>query len=285
VIANAAPSPPAVRRPDPTTANAGAATCTLGVAVVLGPHGQGNAVLAFDARGGIAAWKSAPSTLSLQALGNDGKRVGNATTLAISETLEPHAIYAVGAGFVVLLRRWGWETKDLAWFGVVVERTGATASGAVDLQLADLDITAAQVTTDRTIALTVGPGYISKNQQQPVRGHLLEIAGTGITSSPSATLAGTDPQAPDAIDFDVTNGAVPPPRGPGGTIYEAMGQPILNRTLGGKRVGNPIDLEFRGNPIAHSMNISPYIVWSGTHFLYPFWETDVVRILPIDCRP
>ena len=62
-----------------------------------------------------------------------------------------------------------------------------------------------------------------------------------------------------------------------------MGRPILTRTLDGKRVGDPIELEFRGNPIAHSMNISSDITWSGTRFLYPFSDGD--RLLPIDCRP
>jgi hypothetical protein len=285
VIANvAAPAPVAAqRRADPTAANAGAKTCTLGNAIVLGPHGQGHAVLAFDSLGGLAAWKSGPAAISLQAIGSDGAKLGNGTTVVVAEALEPHRAYAVGGGFVVLVRRWEWQTKDLGWYGIVVNHAGTTATAALDLQLADLDITAAQVTGDR-IALTVGPGYISKNSKQPVRGHTLDIAPAGITSSPSATLAGSDPRAPDALDFDVTNGAVPPPPGRGGKIYEAMGRPILTRTLAGKRVGDPIDLEFRGNPIAHSMNISSDIAWSGTHFVYPFSD-DVDRLLPIDCRP
>lgn len=285
VIANTAPPVPAAsqRRPDPTAANAGAKTCTVGNAIVLGPHGQGHAVIAFDSLGGLAAWKSGPAAISLQAIGTDGAKVGSGTKVVVAEALEPHAVYPVGGGFVVLVRRWEWQTKDLAWYGIVVDHSGTTATGALDLQLADFDITAAQVTGDR-IALTVGPGYISKNPKQPMRGHTLEIAPAGITSSPSATQAGSDPRAPDALDFEVTNGAVPPPPGPGGRIIEAMGRPILTRSLAGKRVGDPIELEFRGNPIAHSMNISSDIAWSGTHFLYPFAD-DGDRLLPIDCRP
>ncbi len=284
VIGNTAPAPAASqRRADPTAANAGAKTCTIGNAIVLGPHGQGHAVLGFDSLGGLAAWKSGPAEISLQAIASDGTKVGTGTTVVVAEALEPHVVHAVGGGFVVLVRRWEWQTKDLAWYGIVVDHAGSTSTGALDLQLADLDITAAQVTGAR-IALTVGPGHISKNPQQPVHGHSLEIAPAGITSSPSTTQAGTDPRAPDVLDFEITNGAEPPPHGPGGRINEAMGRPILTRTLAGKRVGDPIELEFRGNPIANSMNISNDITWSGTHFLYPFAD-DGDRLLPIDCRP
>ena len=284
VIANTAPvAPPSQRRADPTAANAGAKTCAIGNAVVLGPHGQGHAVLAFDSLGGLAAWKSGPAAISLQAISADGVKVGTGTTIVVAEALEPHVVYAVDGGFVVLVRRWEWQTKDLAWYGIVVNHGGTTATGALDLQLSDLDIIAAQVTGAR-IALTVGPGSLSKNPQQPVRGHTLEISPAGITSSPSATQAGNDPRAPNVLDYEVTNGAEPPPHGPGGRIIEAMGRPILTRSLAGKRVGDPIALEFRGNPIAHSMNISSDITWSGTHFLYPFAD-DGDRLLPIDCRP
>lgn len=41
------------------------------------------------------------------------------------------------------------------------------------------------------------------------------------------------------------------------------------------------------------MHIDDRIFWSGTHFIYPFWDDDggpshdtyVERLLPIDCHP
>jgi hypothetical protein len=94
----------------------------------------------------------------------------------------------------------------------------------------------------------------------------------------------------DAVAFEITNGAVPPPPGPGGRIIEAMGRPMLERQHAGRRVGDTTALEWRGNPIAHSMNVSTAVAWSGTHFIYPFWDADrgdayIVALLPIDCRP
>lgn len=96
----------------------------------------------------------------------------------------------------------------------------------------------------------------------------------------------------DGIAFTVINAAVPLPSS-GGTIYEPMGRPVLERTHDGRPVGEPLSLEWQGNPIAYGISIHDYVVWSGTHFLYPFSESDfgpthdkyVEVLLPIDCRP
>jgi len=92
------------------------------------------------------------------------------------------------------------------------------------------------------------------------------------------------PLIPDsAILAEVHNAAVPPPRGPKGTIYEALGMPMLERTHYGKRL-EPLFLEWHGSGTGvHGMNVDPHIFWSGTHFLRPFAEDGTLYILPVDC--
>lgn len=90
----------------------------------------------------------------------------------------------------------------------------------------------------------------------------------------------------DGLSAEVVNLAVPPPLGPDGTIFEPTGEPALRRTLAGKPFGQLVRLEWRGNPVGtHAMNVDPTIFWSGTHFLYPFREKNVVYLLPVHCRP
>lgn len=76
-----------------------------------------------------------------------------------------------------------------------------------------------------------------------------------------------------------------------GRIIEAAGRPVLERTFDGHAVGDDLVLEWRGNPISHGMSVEYDVVWSGTHFIYPFWESagppddDYLQLLlPIDCR-
>ncbi len=320
----------------PTLATAGAKTCTAGEPIVLGPHGEGDAVLGFDPTGGLVAWKRDKGVLAVQALGLDGKPIGPGATVDVAEGIEPKRVFALGDSFVVLLQRWDWQTPDLAWWGVVVGRDGRTARPPVDLGLRHFAIHVAQVTGDHAIALVVGAAAYTKNATDPARWQTLATAASGVLTSTSASLgqrdlggewieadldgargwivvrdgrrdadgffdgarkpaAGAIALQPDnALDVHVTNAARPPPspRGPNVTIIEPMGRPMLERERLGQPVGEPLALERDGNPIAHGMHISTDLAWSGTHFIYPFWDDDggpthdkyVVRLLAIDCR-
>jgi hypothetical protein len=280
----------------PTMATAGAQACTIGDAVLLGPHGGAHAVLAFDRTGGLAAWKREKAVLALQPVALDGKKLGPQSNVVVREDIEPLWIYALGTSFVVLLRKWDWQSKELNWWGVVVDRTGRAVKPPAEIGLADMDIGEGEVLDQRRIRLHVGPGYASKNQNSPARWQTLTITRTGLASSVIAADQADLVVAaePGAVAFHVTNRAVPPGgRGPGGMVIEAMGRPVLERTHAGTKVGEALDIMWHGNPIAHGMNIESYIVWSGTHFLYPFYADDggpthdkyAESLLPIDCRP
>jgi hypothetical protein len=238
---NTVPRPaPSVRPVPPTLATAGATTCSLDDAVVLGPHGGSDVVVGFAASGGLAVWISAPGVLSIQALTSDGAKFGTGYTAAIQTDVEPFAIEPRGDSYAIVLRHWDWRTRDLSWWSVVVESSGQVR--------------------------------------------------TNIAASAAPVVPASEARPADTLDFAVTNGAVPPPRGPGGRIIEAMGRPMLDRTHDTLRVGDATALEWRGNPIARGMNVSMTIVWSGTRFIYPFWAADrgdtyIVALLPIDCRP
>jgi hypothetical protein len=87
----------------------------------------------------------------------------------------------------------------------------------------------------------------------------------------------------DAVRFEVANGAVPPPHGPGRIIYEALGRPMLERTRLGKKLA-PLDLTWQGRGTGvHAMNVDPHIFWSRTHFLRPFDREGTIYLLPVDC--
>jgi hypothetical protein len=90
----------------------------------------------------------------------------------------------------------------------------------------------------------------------------------------------------DGLSAEVVNLAVPPPRGPHGTIFEAMGEPALRRTLAGKPFGHLVPLQWRGNPVGtYAMNVDRTLFWSGTHFLYPFHHKNSAYLLPVHCGP
>jgi hypothetical protein len=93
----------------------------------------------------------------------------------------------------------------------------------------------------------------------------------------------------DGISAEVVDRAVPPPPGPRGRIYEAQRRPALARAHDGQPLGQPLDLEVDGFPVGvHGVVIQTDLVWSGTHFLYPFRSSgtkDVASLLPIDCHP
>ena len=219
----------------PTLENAGAETCRVGEAVQLGPHGEGDAVLAFDGAGGLAVWKPSATSLALQPLASDGTKSGPARSVEVPKGVTPGNVRALGDRFRVIL---GSEAR--AW-SLVVDR-----AGGVQKALA------------------------------PFSGPRVDAATHGR----------------DAIAFTVTNAAVPLPSH-GGTIYEPMGRPVFSRTHDGRPVGQPLPLEWHDNPIAYGMSIHDDIVWSGTHFLYPFSESGFgpthdeydELVLPIDCRP
>jgi hypothetical protein len=87
----------------------------------------------------------------------------------------------------------------------------------------------------------------------------------------------------DAIDARVYNLAVPPPRGPRGTIYEALPEPGLVRTHHGSPVGSAFHLS---NEHRRDLN---EVVWSGRYFVYPFkgprGDQEVASLVLIDCAP
>lgn len=90
----------------------------------------------------------------------------------------------------------------------------------------------------------------------------------------------------DAVVGEVRNAAVPPPPGPNGTIFEALGRPTLVRTHQGQPVGRTLDLEWHGSRVgAIGMQVESAVFWSGTHFLYPFRSSRGANLLPIDCAP
>ena len=83
----------------------------------------------------------------------------------------------------------------------------------------------------------------------------------------------------------------PPPPGPDGRIYEMVPRPALVRERHGKQVGSQTRLEVFGNPApSGGLSVDPEkIVWTGTHFVYPFGESRgpdsyLACLLPIDCR-
>jgi hypothetical protein len=225
----------------PTLASAGAKTCRVGEAVVLGPDAGGDAVLAFDESGGLAVWKDTPTSLALQPIALDGTKSGPAGTVAAPADAAPFRVRASDGRFVVLLRRWDSRRSEAIFSSLVSD-----PSGRVARRLAPANAPKVDAPTPRS----------------------------------------------DEIAFTVTNAAVPLPPS-GGKIYEPMGRPVLERTLAGAPVGDPLRLEWNGNPIAYGFQIKDYVVFSGTHFLYPFSESDlgpthdkyVQLLLPIDCRP
>jgi hypothetical protein len=95
-------------------------------------------------------------------------------------------------------------------------------------------------------------------------------------SSASASLLRPD----DAVDAGVVNLAVPPPRGPNGTIYEALPRPALRRTRKGQPVGATLDLEASGHGPSYD------VAWSGTHFVYPHTDRrGDATLTAINCAP
>jgi hypothetical protein len=105
----------------------------------------------------------------------------------------------------------------------------------------------------------------------------------GLFDGKRVSSAGAVPLRPkDGIVAKVYSTAVPPPRGPGGTIYEALPNPALRRTHDGKPAGAVLGLEARGTHASYE------VVWSGTHFVYPWRQyggTFVAMLSTIDCRP
>jgi hypothetical protein len=57
---------------------------------------------------------------------------------------------------------------------------------------------------------------------------------------------------------------------------------LLVRAFG---VGAPIAVERNVTPTARGTNMLFDVVWSGTHFLYSFWDQEGAQVLAIDCRP
>jgi hypothetical protein len=293
----AQPVVPAAQPVEPTEATAGAKTCTLGEAVLLGPHGEESAIVGFDRGGGLAVWKRDKTVLALQAITLAGTPRGAQVTVALPEGIVPKLIYPLGDRFVVLVRKWDWQRNELDWWGLVADRSGKVTALPAQIGLADVDITRGEIVDGRRISLYVGPGAISKDLKRPARTQLLTVTATGIASTATAVMAtAAGPPPRDAIGFSVINRATARPgggAGPGGMIIEPMGQPALERTQHAKRFGDPVALEWQGNPIAHGMYVESYIVWSGTHFIYPFYTDDggpthdkyVERLLPIDCKP
>ncbi|GAC1351440.1 MAG: hypothetical protein NVSMB1_04500 [Polyangiales bacterium] len=125
------------------------------------------------------------------------------------------------------------------------------------------------------------------------RGWVVSIDGArrpdglfGGTRGPAAQAVLLRPN--DVLEVQVWNGATPPPPSPGfhGRINEPFAQPVLTRTLAEKPVGEKVWLEWESGTPSHSMYADPDVAFSGTHFLYPFYDNkNVGRLLPIDCRP
>ncbi|MFO0551948.1 MAG: hypothetical protein U0271_26420 [Polyangiaceae bacterium] len=87
-------------------------------------------------------------------------------------------------------------------------------------------------------------------------------------------------RAPDVLAVTVTDRSSPPPRGPGGTIYEMLPQLVLERRLGSTWLG-ATSLE-----VNVSRGAWPGVVaWTGRLFLYPCHSNDAATLVRVDCRP
>jgi hypothetical protein len=100
----------------------------------------------------------------------------------------------------------------------------------------------------------------------------------------------SSPMSPTGIAFHVVNAAEPIPSRPNGSIIEPVGKAMLVRERANTAVGQPTALQWRGNWIAHSMNVSFDVAWTGRVFLYPFWADElgdyyIDALLPVDCQP
>jgi len=269
----------------PTLRTAGATECRLAEVVELGPDGGEHAVVGFGATTGLAAWRSASDRLAVRSISRDGTVRGGIRAIALPPGHAPHAIYALGERFVIITRLRDWQHDKVDWWAMVVDADALPRTGEVSLGLADHDIASFAHVDGEHLVARAGPAAISKAKTHAERWVILEVAKDALVTTPSPTAPALPPPSRDAIAYIVTNGARPPPHGPGGTIYEAMGRPMLERSRSGTPVGRSIELDYHRNPIAHSMNISPDIAWSGTHFLYPFVHDQRQLLLPIDCKP
>jgi hypothetical protein len=322
---------PVATAPEPTRATAGADDCRVGEAVSLG-GGGGPIVVAFDRTGGLAAWPETSTMLAVRPIAPDGSARGPVVRVAVGKEVEPHAMFATGHGFVLVMLRLDSQHGYRRWWGGrVFGRNGRPAGPATDLGLADMEVRVGQALDADRIGLIVAGANVAKRNtvgrwQTLVVGH-----DGGISSIPSvvavddlvtttdddwqpAVLAGQRgwvvlrrglrrpegifdgvrrPAAaalplvpPDGVSAEVVNLAEPPPPGPDGTIFEAMGRPALRRTRAGEAFGQLAQLLRHGNPVgSYGMNVESALFWSGTHFLYPFHEDKGAYLLPVDCRP
>jgi hypothetical protein len=177
-----------------------------------------------------------------------------------------------------------------------------SARGALAVQALAPDGTPRSPATTTAIAAGFEPrridvvanGFVVQVAHQAERWGRIDVDASGritqpFSAQPSPPPAPPSVTAPDALAFRIENAAEPPPHHPGGPVIEALGEPVLVREHAGTSVGERTPLVWHGNSIAHSMNVSFDIAWSGEVFLYPFYaeaagDRYVDALLPIDCR-
>ncbi|MCA9657832.1 MAG: hypothetical protein KC486_05770 [Myxococcales bacterium] len=297
--------------------------------MALGAGAADEIVVGFGPELGLAAFRSAPATLSMRVVAADGALVGDLMTATIVDEGRPRWVFWLDPGFVVLVMDWDWRGARVAWSALLV-RPGQPPTPAVDLGLDGMDVRVARALDRRSVGLIVQAAAISR-ADEPGRWQTIAVAEDGSIRSTAiavdlddlvtrtderwapAELDGargwvavregeeptegvfagrrvaTDAAAArtdaDAVVASIINGAVPPPRGPGGTIFEARGEPLLVRSRGADEVGEPLLMAWRGDVVgAVAMNVSTALFWSGSRFLYAYDGPKGAMILPIDCR-
>jgi hypothetical protein len=273
----------------PTLDAAGAKECRLEAVVELGPIVGDPPVLGFGARGGLAAWLSAETTLALRPLDASGATRAPATTVAVGTGYAPRLVYAVDRGFLVLLRLWDLRQGPVRWRGLLVAPDGSVLGSAVDLGLDGMDVLVGRALDGAAVGLILAPAFTEapwrwQTIAVDADGHLastpIEVAvddlgNTGqdrwvpaeLDGRPGWVILRAGARRPDGVfagarlpagravllgdDLSgaVVNLATPPPPGPGGTIYEAMAEPALVREHHGRRLGDATRLVVRGDAV------------------------------------
>jgi hypothetical protein len=249
--------------------------------VTLGSCSAGEAVLGFDGTSGVAAWITAPHTLAVQPLARDGGKVGNAAAIAVPADVEPEFARAVGAEFVVLLRRWDEKAQHTSWWAVMVAHDGR-AGTAVPLALDDLEVGVIWPLDDGRLALDVSPAFGAEKGMGT-------WSALAIGSAGGITIEGEPASAPRGPPADEVRGYIlntdPSQLGPLG-VYTGVLRPVFMRSQEQDSVGRPIELVAHGSTIPIAQGDSKLeLAWSGTHFLYQFVDGEGAHLLPIDCRP
>jgi hypothetical protein len=226
----------------------------------------------LDYQHGFRRWWGA------RVFGRDGRPAGPIIDLGLAdmEVRVGQAIDAYRIGLIVAGAPIGKRTHTGRWQTLSVGPGGVITSTPIVAAVDDLVTTTDDVWEPAVLAGQRGWVVLRRGVRRP----------EGIFDGAREPAAAAVPLVPpDGVSAEVVNLAVPPPPRPGGTIFEAMGQPALRRTHAGEAFGQLVHLAWHGNPVgAYAMNVETALFWSGTHFLYPFHHDNGAYLLPVDCR-